>query len=474
MNSNFVIPWDEGKESVLKQIAEILSAILVDKNMYAVRNETQGEKCVNIFECGNEDRVAHVWPKTRDKKADLMLSVEFASLLERVIELPEISEDKTRKLPNWNCYQQISMDTVFDLFTSVPKNESLIASFINFEKLDKAIIWFMNYGTNKKLDSNLSFSDGWLKKEEGYKDVLFSSAYECLEIDSWNEKLIGTGIILDKVVKALYVKNNNIVNYHNKQAFKEIAQHDVKKAERILFHLFLDENPGETFDEACEFWGHNYPDMSFLMTVRDCNEYVPVKTNHHIDRFKKLGIDTSCLKGCNWEHYKLYNDINKEIKQYLEESFGMSLSLLDAHSFIWSLHHADDDLSCEKDSVLDEIINNDDPYVSIVAKGEKEGRVVERYVTKYERSSKNRKAAIKLHGCICAVCGFDFEKRYGIIGKDFIEVHHVKPLYSLDEEVSINPSTDLVCLCSNCHRMIHRKKGGIYTVDELKTSLKMD
>ncbi|MBR3918614.1 MAG: HNH endonuclease [Clostridia bacterium] len=66
------------------------------------------------------------------------------------------------------------------------------------------------------------------------------------------------------------------------------------------------------------------------------------------------------------------------------------------------------------------------------------------------------------------VCGFDFEKTYGDLGKDFIEVHHTKPLFSLEEEVKINPRTDLVCVCSNCHRMIHRKRDSIISIDELK------
>ena len=66
------------------------------------------------------------------------------------------------------------------------------------------------------------------------------------------------------------------------------------------------------------------------------------------------------------------------------------------------------------------------------------------------------------------VCGFDFEFIYGEIGLSFIEVHHIKPLSSLDEETTINPQTDLVCLCSNCHRMIHRRRGEVLSIEQLK------
>ena len=70
----------------------------------------------------------------------------------------------------------------------------------------------------------------------------------------------------------------------------------------------------------------------------------------------------------------------------------------------------------------------------------------------------------------CSVCGFDFEKTYGTIGKDFIEAHHKKPVSSLklSQEVSIK---DLVAVCSNCHRMLHRKTPP-FTVRELKSKIK--
>lgn len=94
------------------------------------------------------------------------------------------------------------------------------------------------------------------------------------------------------------------------------------------------------------------------------------------------------------------------------------------------------------------------------------------YTTKYERSAKNRAAAIAIHGTKCQVCGFDFEKAYGELGKDFIEVHHKRPLSQAGGEVEVDPKEDLVCLCSNCHRMIHRAKGRVLSVDELREIVK--
>jgi 5-methylcytosine-specific restriction enzyme A len=101
-----------------------------------------------------------------------------------------------------------------------------------------------------------------------------------------------------------------------------------------------------------------------------------------------------------------------------------------------------------------------------------EGSKKSYFVNKYERDPKNRKEAIEIHGLNCSVCDFNFEDVYGERGRDFIEIHHIKPLSTLQEEVVINPATDLVPLCANCHRMIHRRKAEILTIEELKLLIK--
>jgi hypothetical protein len=101
----------------------------------------------------------------------------------------------------------------------------------------------------------------------------------------------------------------------------------------------------------------------------------------------------------------------------------------------------------------------------------KDGKIIEYYGTRYERNPINRARAIEIHGTICKACEFDFEKVYGERGKGFIEVHHIKPLFSTDKEIVIDPETDLVPVCSNCHRMIHRKKDTILTICELRELL---
>lgn len=111
---------------------------------------------------------------------------------------------------------------------------------------------------------------------------------------------------------------------------------------------------------------------------------------------------------------------------------------------------------------------NDNLESAVEFYDKKEGKKIARYITLYERKPKNRKEAIKIHGTKCMACGFNFEKVYGDYGKNFIEVHHIKPLFELNSEISVDPKNDLICLCSNCHRIVHLKKNKVLTLVELK------
>lgn len=101
-----------------------------------------------------------------------------------------------------------------------------------------------------------------------------------------------------------------------------------------------------------------------------------------------------------------------------------------------------------------------------------EGAKTKITVNKYERDPKLRIQAINKHGYNCMACGFNFEKIYGELGKEYVEVHHNTPLSKLGENKKIDPEKDLSVLCSNCHRMIHRRIDKVLSIAELKNILK--
>ncbi len=69
----------------------------------------------------------------------------------------------------------------------------------------------------------------------------------------------------------------------------------------------------------------------------------------------------------------------------------------------------------------------------------------------------------------CEVCAFDFLVSYGERGDGFIECHHTKPVSELKPGQKTKLS-DLALVCSNCHRMIHRRAPMI-SIDELRRML---
>jgi hypothetical protein len=79
-------------------------------------------------------------------------------------------------------------------------------------------------------------------------------------------------------------------------------------------------------------------------------------------------------------------------------------------------------------------------------------------VNAYERDPNARKDCLKKYGYDCQICGLNFESEFGMLGKEYIHVHHRIPLADIGEEYIVNPSEDLIPLCPNCHAMIHRRK----------------
>ena len=70
----------------------------------------------------------------------------------------------------------------------------------------------------------------------------------------------------------------------------------------------------------------------------------------------------------------------------------------------------------------------------------------------------------------CEICGFDFNEKYGELGKNYIEAHHMIPVSTMAEGEKTKIE-DIVMVCSNCHSMIHRKKPWLNKT-ELKKLLK--
>lgn len=88
--------------------------------------------------------------------------------------------------------------------------------------------------------------------------------------------------------------------------------------------------------------------------------------------------------------------------------------------------------------------------------GRKEGDQRRTEINRYERNPVNREICIQKFGYRCVICGFDFEKTYGELGRRYIQVHHKIPVSKMGPGYKVNPLTDMIPVCANCHAMLHR------------------
>lgn len=90
-----------------------------------------------------------------------------------------------------------------------------------------------------------------------------------------------------------------------------------------------------------------------------------------------------------------------------------------------------------------------------------EGARIEKLCRGYSRATQIRRLKVQELSAngrelSCEVCGFSFKEVYGDRGAGYIEIHHIVALSESGETSST--TSDLIGLCANCHRMMHRKK----------------
>ena len=228
-----------------------------------------------------------------------------------------------------------------------------VSTVIANSKIDDAILWFTKFITQKQKDPIIDFYSGYMNIAEGYKREIFTNAHRALMLETWTESYIGTGIILKCVIDALNAKSNNgfnnIIDYHGISYIKMQSEKDIFSAEDILYRLFISNNIETAFNDACLFYGKRYPELSYLLFIRDCKKYLPVKNSehNHIAHFNKLHFPTDCLKKCTWDNYNTFLEIHQFVQEKLEDCFNCQISLLDAHSFIWTMCNAPSDFHFE-------------------------------------------------------------------------------------------------------------------------------
>ncbi len=132
------------------------------------------------------------------------------------------------------------------------------------------------------------------------------------------------------------------------------------------------------------------------------------------NQFQKLGIQTDCLDdGCTWNNYREYLQILNDIQKRLEEQLCITITMLDAHSFVWSMWLID-----KKASVLSQLPLEfnliDDEVKHINLQGSTRDVVVK---ARINQSAFRERLLNRYHKC--CICG--------VINPNLLVASHIKP-----------------------------------------------
>ena len=111
-----------------------------------------------------------------------------------------------------------------------------------------------------------------------------------------------------------------------------------------------------------------------------------------------------------------------------------------------------------------------------------EGTMSKQYTIIRERSNRLRQAARDFYAAkkggllYCECCNFEFGHFYNPnIYSTCIEMHHLKPIYQYEDEdinkTIENALVNLIPVCLNCNRIIHKHHIGIKDIDRLKQNI---
>lgn len=133
-------------------------------------------------------------------------------------------------------------------------------------------------------------------------------------------------------------------------------------------------------------------------------------------------------------------------------------------------------------TAIDSISSSDKVKILPLEEVISEGRIITKNVQIRERSSHLRMIAIEhftKNGKIyCDCCGFNFPSYYGLnYGKNCIEIHHIKPIFQYEgdsfDQVVKNALQNLLPVCPNCHRVIHKNHIGSENIGDFVNEMKM-
>ena len=229
------------------------------------------------------------------------------------------------------------------------------------------------------------------------------------------------------------------------------------------FHQWADAKPFVGGYLIRNEWGENL--WVLLVSWNDTNGYYlvlfPEDKSGPIAEIHEHSVNKSG-DSLAWRYKPTKRDgLNEQRKEYFEKYFrsvevviSIPNSVDEVSEFLTEL------LSLAESREMADILSDNKPSYR---DGFPEGKVKERMHRDRERNTKlikqvKQEFLAKYGELVCQICSFNFQKVYGEIGSEFIEAHHTQPLSELDISGGLTKKEDIALVCSNCHRMLHRRR----------------
>jgi 5-methylcytosine-specific restriction protein A len=203
--------------------------------------------------------------------------------------------------------------------------------------------------------------------------------------------------------------------------------------------------------------------LSELVEKYHWNRYY---ANIHIHNFKAMVTKEGVIRNMSEYaiNYFLYYILNDFGNDYLKNALFVIENYIDTYSknksnigSIIKIHKIYSNILNENIKICEE--QKTKKYT--------ENNIVQIMVKRHERNKMAREKCIEYYGYKCFICEKTLTEIYGDIAENFIHVHHVNEIATIQEKYEIDPINDLRPLCPNCHAILHRKSPP-YEINEIK------
>ena len=270
-----------------------------------------------------------------------------------------------KKLQQWavndrkhfDYYEEISGATVVGRRKNLEKfletnlnNKNIVLEENQSEEVDIYLFhqYFKQFKNFVEKKSGMVFtnfvSNSYTEDQEGYKNQLFLDARSNLNFGEWSKSDIGSGKILQSVILAIEIKENNLLDWGTRYGEEQRPHHKLHVAtssntqiyEEYFYNFFNSLESDESFfNWLISEFGQKYSFIAYLFFIKDKSKYMPIKPSIYDEVFKDLNIDFKTSGLASWTNYKHYNSLINKIKDLLESELKNDVQLLEAHSFLW-------------------------------------------------------------------------------------------------------------------------------------------